>query len=864
VSRVKAFSSKRSVIYVAVVVLLTLFLLRPGASRMTSRIAGALGSALGRPVEIGSVHIRLLPRPGFDLQDLVIYDDPAFGSEPMLRCSEVTAALRLTSLVRGRLEIARLDLTEPSLNLAQGENGRWNVEALLERSAHIPLAPTSKAKSELRPGFPYIAASSARINFKRGQEKKPYALTSADFSLWQDSENAWGVRLQAQPIRTDVSLNDTGVLQISGSWQRADRLRDTPLKFEMEWDRPQLGQLTKFLTGRDSGWRGSVQFTSTLSGTPGKLLISSDASVQDFRRYDITSGEPLKLAAHCDGEYSSIDRTFREVLCSAPAGRGSVTLKGELGLPGSHRYSVQLNADEFPASALVVLVRHAKKNLPPDLLAGGTVRGNLSIRQKATDAAATFGGQGEISDFHLASATSKAEIGPETIPFSVDGGPPSPRLKATQKTKATTGVHTPEVLYLEVGPVSLGAGIVAPKAQGWINPSGYRVSLTGDGEVAGTLNLARMLGLAATTASAEGRAQLDLLIAGSWTRADSSGASGFVVPQVTGTAKLRDLRFGIRGVEEKIDVSSAELQLTASGARVAKLTAKAAGTVWAGSLDLPRGCGALDACLIHFDLNGNRVNLNELMSWINPGPKSRPWYGVLTSGTTSAPSPWMTLRASGRVSTNHLLIRGLEATRFSTNLILDDGKVHLANMAADFLGGKYTGEWKADFSTKPATYISTGDFSAVALAQATDTPKGPWSTGTGDGSYQVKGMAAPGDFWQSAEGGLRFDIRDASLPSMALSEDAEPLRLSTLTGVARVHAGRIEIRQAALDSSTGKFEVTGSASLSRELDFKLTRKNSIPDSSGFAIAGTLDNPLITPSVAAPKQDEDQLKAQAAK
>ena len=110
----------------------------------------------------------------------------------MLRALEVTAVVRLTSLARGRLDIARLELTEPSLNLVRRANGRWNWEALLERTARTPLAPTAKPKSEARPGFPYIEASSGRINFKAGQEKKPYALLNADFALWQDIREHMG------------------------------------------------------------------------------------------------------------------------------------------------------------------------------------------------------------------------------------------------------------------------------------------------------------------------------------------------------------------------------------------------------------------------------------------------------------------------------------------------------------------------------------------------------------------------------------------------------------------------------------------------------------------------------------------------
>ena len=270
--------SKRRAVTAAVVILLGLFLVRPGVSHFKTGIANSISQAVARPVEIGSVHLRFLPRPGFDLENLVIYEDPAFGAEPMLRAPEVTAVVRLTSLLRGRLDIARLELTEPSLNLVRRSDGRWNWEALLERTERTPLAPTAKSKAETRPGFPYIEASSGRINFKSGQEKKPYALLNADFALWQESENTWGVRLKAEPLRTDMSLSDTGLLRMSGTWQRAGSLRETPLQFSLEWDRAQLGQVTKLISGNDKGWRGGVRLEATLKGTPAALQATADAS----------------------------------------------------------------------------------------------------------------------------------------------------------------------------------------------------------------------------------------------------------------------------------------------------------------------------------------------------------------------------------------------------------------------------------------------------------------------------------------------------------------------------------------------------------------------------------------------------------
>ncbi|PYQ38238.1 MAG: hypothetical protein DMG99_19390, partial [Acidobacteria bacterium] len=397
----KSFFSKRRIAVLAAI-LLALFVIRPGASRLKSRIIRSISAALGRSVDIGSVHLRLLPRPGFDLENLVVYDDPAFGAEPIVRANEVTAALRLTSLLRGRMEIARLDLTEPSLNLVHGEGGHWNLETLLERSARIPLAPTGRSKVGARPAFPYIEGTSGRINFKQGPEKKPYALTNADFSLWQESENSWGVRLKAQPFRTDMNLNDTGLLQLTGTWQRADALRDMPLQVNLEWSRAQLGQITKLITGNDQGWRGEILLDLALTGTPARLHLAATSSMDDFRRYDITSDKALRMAARCDADYSTDTHDFQQLMCSAPVGDGLLTLTGDAGFPASHQYSLAASAENVPAAALVNLAQRIKKNLPDDLAAEGILDGKLSVARDGQSPPA-WKGAGHITDFHLSS-----------------------------------------------------------------------------------------------------------------------------------------------------------------------------------------------------------------------------------------------------------------------------------------------------------------------------------------------------------------------------------------------------------------------------------------------------------------------------
>ena len=846
----KFFSSKRRIVTVAALVLLALFLLRPGASRLKSRIISSLSAGVGRSVDLGSVHVRLLPRPGFDLENLVVYDDPAFGAEPMLRASEVTADLRLISLLRGRLEIARLNLTEPSLNLVHSESGRWNLEALLERTARIPTAPTAKAKTEPRPAFPYIEATSARINFKKGQEKTPYTLINADFSLWQDSENTWGVRLKAQPVRTDLNLNDTGLLQVSGTWQRAATLHDTPLQFNVEWSRAQLGQVTKFVTGNDKGWRGGIQIDAALTGTPAKLKITSTAAVDDFRRYDITAGRALRLAARCDGEYSSLTHELHEVACNAPVGKGFVAIAGDVGFPGTHQYEIAVTAEDVPASALVALALHAKKNVPDDLVADGMVRGKFSLQEDAGGRKSRMEGRGEIAGLRLSSAASSAEVGPATLPFVLVSGvgnsqhPAKPARGA--KVPAASHLQIPDGPHIEFGPIPVESGRTgSPTLRGWVNRGGYDLALDGEIEIARALRLARMAALPAPAANPEGSAQVDLQIAGSWSGQANQGGSGFLGPQVTGIAKLRNVKIGVHGAGGPVEIVVADMQLLPDAVRVAKLNAKAAGTAWTGWLEMPRGCKSPETCPVRFALNTEDVSFSQLNEWVRPSPKKRAWYQVLDGDGQSGASLLSRVRGAGSIAAERFRIHSVTAAHVAANLTLAEGKVEIAALNADLLGGKHRGEWQANFRVTPAICTGKGDFAGISLASVATMMKNAWIAGAANGSYDLKGPCSD-EFWTSAEGVVQAGVRDGVFPHVIVGEDARPLRFRRLDGRARFHGGSIEVEEAKVDSPDGSYELSGTATLQREISMKLARVPSGAASAGYSVSGTLAQPVITP------------------
>ncbi|MGA8212954.1 MAG: AsmA family protein [Candidatus Sulfotelmatobacter sp.] len=851
----KLFFFKRRLAIAAGVILLGLFLVRPGVSRLKARIANSISRAVARPAEIGAVHLRFLPQPGFDLGNLVIYEDPAFGAEPMLRAPEVTAVVRLTSLLRGRLDISRLELTEPSLNLVRRADGRWNWEDLLEHTARTPLAPTAKSKSEARPGFPYIEASSGRINFKAGQEKKPYALLNADFALWQESENTWGARLKAEPLRTDMSLNDAGLLRMNGTWQRAGSLRETPLQFSLEWDRAQLGQLTKLVSGNDKGWRGEVRLDATLSGMPAAMQVAMDTSIQDFHRYDISSSEGLRLTAHCEGRYSSVEAMMHEVFCNAPVGNGMVTLHGDAGLPGVHRVDLALNLESVPVSAVAQVARRAKKNLPADLASTGNIQGSFTVKEEGVSARGPeFQGRGEITNLRLQSTTTRVEFAPGSVPFVLSPGRTS--IHAASRGKPARWLDgevlpAPDELHVEYGPFPVALGRPVPaQARGWLGRSGYGMVLRGEGEVSHALRLANLLGLPAVKASAEGVAEMKLQIAGSWAGNISGSSSGFSLPEANGTVQLHNVRAALRGVNGLIEISSAELHLSPDETRVEKLSAQAGDAHWTGSVALPRGCGMPGACLVRFNLNSKEIGLSELSSWLGSQPSQRRWYQMLTSEEPMAPTFLENLRASGKVSAGRLRIRNLVAERVSASLELEHGKLQISELRADLLGGKHRGDWQADFTTGSPVYTGSGTLTGISLGQMADAMHDPWISGTAGGTYQLTASGADSaTFWESAEGEVLFDVRDGILAHISLASDEGPLRAARWQGRAQLRGGKIEIEKGKLDSPAGTYEISGTASLERVLDLKLIlgtdAKPARAGSLVYSVTGTVAEPRVT-------------------
>jgi hypothetical protein len=378
----------------------------------------------------------------------------------------------------------------------------------------------------------------------------------------------------------------------------------------------------------------------------------------------------------------------------------------------------------------------------------------------------------------------------------------------------------------------------AATVRGWADRWGYGVNLLGDADVGRTLRMARLFGLRALRTPAEGTAQLDLRIGGPW--AAENGIAGFAGPQVTGSAKLRNVHFGLRGTAEPVEIASAEIEISGDQVQLVKLNAKAAGAVWKGSLEMPRGCGTPEKCPLRFQLMADEFSFDEASAWANAGPGNRPWYRVL--GNPQPASMLARVWAFGHLTADRFVMRRASASKVSADISLKAGKLDISSVNADLLGGSHRGKWHADFSVRPPVCNGSGNLTGMSLANVSRLMNDDWVEGTAAASYDVRGSCTL-DFWKSLEGTLQVKVTDGSFPHMFFQDSDEIMKIRKFTALAQLHGGTLEVSDGQLDSPGGNYKVSGRATFQREIDFKMTPVPAGPG-GGYTVTGTLAQPRV--------------------
>ncbi|MGC2619088.1 MAG: AsmA family protein [Acidobacteriaceae bacterium] len=788
-------------------------------------ITSSISAALGRPVEVGAMQLRLLPVPAIDMTDLTVEEDPAFGFEPSLHANDVVAALRLRSLWRGRLEVSRISLDEASLNLVRNDAGQWNIATVLLRASQIPNAATGERHAGAAVRFPYIEATDARINFKDGAEKRPFSLMNAKFAMWQASGGEWQLRLEAQPVRTDLALqlSDAGDVTLEGSLRRAADIRDMPMKFDAEWSGAQLGQVSRLLFGVDKGWRGDLDVTTSIVGNASDLALKTRVQIGSLRRQEFQPVSPMDVDAKCTSRYQHPQRLLGEIQCFLPEGDGHLLLTGSLQGGAARSADLTLEINHVPAQLPVTLLALMRPHAA-NVKATGTMNGNFHLvrsEQKSLTGETTVTG-----------VTVTYPGGTLTLPTLHVVTQIPPVLKKGKRVARPARVAIPdhESVTLETFAVPLGESEpLMVDAQ--VDRAGFVVHLTGAAALdrltaaGGSFGF---LGHAMASVSGKGRADLNTSTTGNWI-APLSG----VDLTTTGTVRVQGAQLRPSFLQAPVEIASAELNLTPAAYSWENVAFHYQGLAMHGSLAVPVNCEAPAACFGTFTLQPGDVDAATLelaLAGKRPGFFGQmladlgeahnaawpPLHGTVQWGTLSVG------RLALHIASAAVGVNGTELTLRSLDAATLGGTVHATGTMALVNG---TPQWQLDVNLH-----------GVKAAEAGALFKEHWGAGTanGDARLHLSGWHAE-DLAASAAGSFRLTWLNGGLAGGAV-----PLaRFDRWTANGTISNSALILTDGGVTRAGVTTPVRGTVGFDRRLNLTVeAKKNAVQ------VGGTLARPVV--------------------
>ena len=334
------------------------------ANRFRGQIQTALEQALGRRVEIGEITLRLLPAPGFQMENVVVGEDPAFGAEHFAYMTSMQTAVRLRALWTGKVQLASLTLEEPSLNLVKNAQGKWNFETLMER-----------AGAGAQGYFPYIGIDDGRVNFKFGDDKSVFHFQDVEAAISppRDAGGRWFLRFGGRPARTDQVLSGMGRVRGQGSLSPGPK---PAVNLELALEESSMSYLLRLAEGRDHGVHGTLGARAKLGGELSRVRVEGTVQVGDWHRWDLMPGQAGRVEVPFRGEWNVPAQSLRLKTANRQPVRADFLLANYLSRP-EWRGAVEFEG--MTVSPLVRMARHFGATLPEDLELAGTVEGRLEF-----------------------------------------------------------------------------------------------------------------------------------------------------------------------------------------------------------------------------------------------------------------------------------------------------------------------------------------------------------------------------------------------------------------------------------------------------------------------------------------------------
>jgi hypothetical protein len=685
-------------------------------SRLNRAVTSRLEAAFGRPVQVGSYSFSLWAGPVLEANSVTVGEDPRFGQEYFLRADSLAVRVRWLSIFSGHLELSTISLSHPTLNLVRDANGDWNLAEWLPRPANAPASspggpPNRPSAYPVR--FRRIDVDSGRINFKRGDEKLPFAFVDVGGTLENEGPARWRLDLLAVPFRAAVIVQQPGVLHLVGHLGgTSSRLR--PAEFDVAWDGASITDVLRLARNRDYGFRGNFGMYVAVRTRGDSWLLQGKAFLTELHRWDLAlrpDNPALNIIADAALDPSGSRLELNRAGIELPHSHARITGALDWTLPGLTSFGAQPLAEKNSRSS------RAQNGGPNKAL--GT---ELHITSDALDLSDALAW---ARAFHPGIADSAALRGSAQIDLGLAGW--LPRLEAANLDLPRAEIrgapsHAPLRLGrllarydrktgIELSPttITLGAASNSLRIDGAAKPDVSSFVLHVQGATAQLRdavaaanefgwNLARGWDIA-------GPARCDLHWQGTsrpW-RSVLSGSIEWGTPVAGVSLHPQFLNLPVEQIRARSEFKPGATHTTVS-------SAQAFGAGWTGTLDHDLSDGW------QFAVSGDSLSAAGLDRWLNPRWRESFLDRVLPFLNSHTPPRGASqgVRARGRISLDQFALPRIAVHHLRGDLALDGRHLEVRNLDAQFYGGQLDGSVTADLQATPR-YEANIDFSGVDL-----------------------------------------------------------------------------------------------------------------------------------------------------
>jgi hypothetical protein len=765
------------------------------AERYRRRLQAGLEQVLHRPVKFGALSFRLLPRPGFSIENAEVEEDPDFGSEPFARVDRIECDLRWQSLWHSHMEFASLRLERPSFNLVLNAQGEWNVGKLLIQSGLTAPAGTARGAGDSAAEERLVLeAADARINFKIGANKKPFALTDVQARLQVDpAERRVQFRVTASPVRLDLPVPTPGPVEAEGSWTPGRDLRG-PIEATLRTRGALLYDWIPIVTGHNPELYGVLDSDIRLSGSLLALTLEGESRLTQLHRWEgLPPSEPMPWTVRFRGQF--LPR------------RGRVLVESlEASFADSHLF-LSGSIDNLRAAPQLDLVAAVERSRLEDVLAAirrlwpntpawglrGRVDGMLAIQGPWTGR--RYGGFVGARGVSLDTPSGSFPLSELAIRINNHGA----RLAPVQVALA------PHVALVAEG--VLERSHAAPR---------YDLQLSARGvPLHDALAFGRGLGIHSFQGlDATGSATATIHLAGSaWPPAR---------PALTARAELRAARLLIPGLTEPLNLPHASLHIQRD-------------EITADHVVAVLGTSVFNAKLVHrgawrnpweFELHANALSLEQGALWFDALGRRRPLpllerlpgLASFTARRNAASQLFGSLNAEGRFTTPSVTYRNVVLKDFQGNFEVAGRTVRMK--AARFRVGSGRGEagGVVDFSSVPAHLTAGTSLTGIPvqslISRLPGVLHGTRGSVNATASFETRGLGHE-ELAENLTGEATLRLKDLSFgdfdPLEALARQVHWGTLDPMHGPVAVRSATVTlgIRNRRLTLKTAPLELSG-------------------------------------------------------